>query len=281
MPEENEMNITHSKGVSTILTTQPDTALFFACIKERKESHWPCRKRFTAADAENEAAKVADLPVTGGVLFGEIWAKRSRGYLCSLEERVLKHWHFGRLALLGNSAHKVLYIFCPRSKVKLKTKCQLSPVGAHGGNCAVESAAALANELNQSWMSQNGPPSKEDIQAIFESYQKSRESRVHMIYDSVRLSTRLGTFDTYAKRFLALYVLPWKNGAAAISALLKDAPKADFMAVPERSRGFSDTLDDIDLVKSRGRRNWAMIAYIGIAGLTYAMLFAFQRVLIQ
>lgn len=121
--EENEMNVTHGKGVSTVLTTQPDTALFFACIKERNKSQWPCRKHFTAADADKEAAQLGDLPVTDNVLFGELWAKRSRGYLCSLEEGILKHWHFGRIALLGDSAHKVWSILRSRSKLELNTIC--------------------------------------------------------------------------------------------------------------------------------------------------------------
>ena len=115
------MNVTHSKGVSTVLTTQPNTALFFVCIKERNKSQWPCRKQFTAADAEKEAAKVGDLPVTDNVLFGELWDKRSWGYLCSLEEGILKHWHFGRIALLGDSAHKVWNVLRSRSNLELNT----------------------------------------------------------------------------------------------------------------------------------------------------------------
>ena len=105
-----------------------------------------------------------------------------------------------------------------------------------------------------------------------------------MIYDFVHLSTRLGTFDTYAKRCLALYILPWKDGSAAISALLKDAPKVDFIAVPERSKGFSDSPDGIGLEKPKARTletNWTMMAYIGMAGLACAMICALKSGLLH
>lgn len=107
---------------------------------------------------------------------------------------------------------------------------------------------------------------------------------MHMIYDFVHLSTRLGTFDTYAKRFFALYILPWKDGSAAISALLKDAPKVNFIAVPERSKGFSDFEDGIGLRKPQGgalETYWAMMAYIGTTGLACAMICALRSVLLH
>lgn len=59
------------------------------------------------AEAEEEALKLMDMPVTKTVLFGEIWINRTQGYLCPLEEGVLDHWFFDRIALLGDSAHKV------------------------------------------------------------------------------------------------------------------------------------------------------------------------------
>lgn len=70
-------------------------------------SHWPHIYRFTEEDATREAAKIADRPVTANVLFGEIWMKRTRGYLTSLEEGIFEHWYFDRTVLVGDSAHKV------------------------------------------------------------------------------------------------------------------------------------------------------------------------------
>ena len=90
-----------------VIVSQPGQTLFFVCIKEPEVSHWPQRSRFSENDAENEAAKIADRPITANCLFGEIWMKRTRGYLTSLEEGVFEHWFFNRIVLVGDSAHKV------------------------------------------------------------------------------------------------------------------------------------------------------------------------------
>lgn len=90
-----------------LIVTQPQRSLFFVCIRRENTFHWPIRSKFTAADAEAEAAKIADMPVTSHTLFGEVWARRTRGYLCSLEEGVYEHWYANRIVLVGDAAHKV------------------------------------------------------------------------------------------------------------------------------------------------------------------------------
>lgn len=97
----------HNQGFSFLIITQPGRTFFFVFIKLPKVIHWPERARFTAEDAEREAAKLFDLPISQTVLFGELWQKRIRGQLIALEEVVFDHWHFGRIAILGDSAHKV------------------------------------------------------------------------------------------------------------------------------------------------------------------------------
>ena len=98
-----------NQGVYMFVVSQPGQTLFFVCIRESRVSHWPQGSRFTKEDAEKEAAKIADRPVTSLVLFGEIWMKRTHGYLTSLEEGVFEHWFYGRTVLVGDSAHKVSY----------------------------------------------------------------------------------------------------------------------------------------------------------------------------
>lgn len=58
---------------------------------------------------EAEAASMLDQSVNKeeGVVFGDIWAKRERTYLCRVEEGVQRHWSFGRMVLVGDAAHKV------------------------------------------------------------------------------------------------------------------------------------------------------------------------------
>ena len=97
----------HNQGFSFLIITQPGRTFFFVFIKLPKVVRWPNRFRYTAEDADREAAKLMDLPVTESVMFGEIWKRRLRGQLIPLEEVVFDHWHHNRIAILGDSAHKV------------------------------------------------------------------------------------------------------------------------------------------------------------------------------
>lgn len=97
----------HNKGFSFLIITQPGRTFFFVFIKLPEVVRWPSRPKFTQEDAEREAAKLAELPVTESLLFGEIWKNRIRGQLIPLEEVVFDHWHYGRTVLLGDSVHKV------------------------------------------------------------------------------------------------------------------------------------------------------------------------------
>ena len=101
------MTITQHQGFSLMCTTQRDQIFFFVFIKLPKAIHWPDRKRYSAEEAEAEAAKYVDLPVADGIRFGQLWKQRVRGHLYCLEEGIFKLWHHERIVLVGDSAHKV------------------------------------------------------------------------------------------------------------------------------------------------------------------------------
>ena len=101
------MTCVHNQGYSFLILTQPDKVFFFVFFRLKSPFTWPKRERFTNEDAENAAAKVADHPISDTTVFGELWKNRVRGSLISLEEGILEHWHFGRIVLAGDSAHKV------------------------------------------------------------------------------------------------------------------------------------------------------------------------------
>ena len=101
------MTCVHNQGYSFLILTQPDKVFYFVFIRFKVSFAWPKHERFTIEDAEAAAAEVADHPISDTLVFGELWKKRTRGSLISLEEGILKHWHFGRIVLAGDSAHKV------------------------------------------------------------------------------------------------------------------------------------------------------------------------------
>ena len=101
------MTVIHNDGFSFLVITQPGKIFFFVFIKLKEPHRWPSKLSYTKEDAEAEAEKLVDLPVTEHLLFGEIWKKRLRGQLIPIEEGIFEHWHFGRTVLVGDSAHKV------------------------------------------------------------------------------------------------------------------------------------------------------------------------------
>lgn len=109
------MTCVHNKGYSFLILTQPDKVFFFVFFRLSQAFTWPTRKRFTPADADSAAARVADHPVSESMVFGELWAQRTRGSLISLEEGILGHWHFGRIVLAGDAVHKVRTFIFPSS----------------------------------------------------------------------------------------------------------------------------------------------------------------------
>lgn len=102
-----DMHITYGSGHTLQIVTQPNSTFFLVYQKVAQPIRGSTRITYTQEDADREAAKFADSPVTENVLFGEIYKKRLRGQLANLEEVVFDHWHHGRLAILGDAAHKV------------------------------------------------------------------------------------------------------------------------------------------------------------------------------
>lgn len=68
------------------------------------------RQRYTTKDAEELAQLISDKPVTNKVVFSDIWERRPRASVISLEEGVMEHWHHDRICLVGDAVHKVSYI---------------------------------------------------------------------------------------------------------------------------------------------------------------------------
>lgn len=104
---ERDMTVVHNSRYSFLALTQPDRTFFFVFFRLEKPFTWPNRERYTEEDAEKQAASVADHAVAPTMVFDELWKKRYRGALISVEEGVLAHWYHGRIALAGDCAHKV------------------------------------------------------------------------------------------------------------------------------------------------------------------------------
>ncbi|RJE23607.1 hypothetical protein PHISCL_04063 [Aspergillus sclerotialis] len=114
---------------------------------------------YDIADIEEVCQAVGHLHLTPTVKFGDIYANRSSVQKTTLEEGLAEHWHANRMVVVGDAAHKMV------------------PHAAMGANQAIESAAALANELqklgqvNEGWTTAT-------IATALEKYTQARRDRV-------------------------------------------------------------------------------------------------------
>lgn len=82
--------------------------LYWFVVQKLEE---PCaymtRPRFTAADTARAAESLRDYCFYKEFTFGQIWDGVETSSMTMLEEHLLDTWHYGRMVLVGDSAHKV------------------------------------------------------------------------------------------------------------------------------------------------------------------------------
>jgi 2-polyprenyl-6-methoxyphenol hydroxylase-like FAD-dependent oxidoreductase len=182
-----DMTCVSNDRFSFLFLTQPDGIYFTVAFKlpDGKAVKYPNRLRFTDAEAEAKAAEVADCPISDNLVFGDVWKTKIRGQLVSLEEGILSHWSFGRIALVGDAVHKV------------------TPNAALGGNLAMEGAVRLANELYTLVNSHpNKKPSDTELTLAFERYRNLHKPRVHELFNVSWMMTRMQAWDGWFMYFL-------------------------------------------------------------------------------
>ncbi|EFQ99799.1 FAD binding domain-containing protein [Nannizzia gypsea CBS 118893] len=206
------------RGLSFLILTQPDQTYFFVNWKMPQKMRWPTKAKWSAEETERAAASIVDIPISESAVFGELWKHKKRAHLIGLEEGTFDHWHFGRIALVGDSVHKV------------------TPNFALGANCALESSVALINGINRLYKSlePGKRPSKAAISAMFQRYQEERKPRMRIASDASALLTRLQACDGNLNHFIMRYIFPVQGQASyadKLASLCCSAPKFDFLPV--------------------------------------------------
>lgn len=94
---------------SNIVIASTNNRIFwFVVFKHNRKYAYPNIPRFTTQEAISiMELKAMDLRVTKQTGMRDIWGKRTKFAMVSLEEMVLKQWHEGRIVLLGDAVHKV------------------------------------------------------------------------------------------------------------------------------------------------------------------------------
>ncbi|KAI8649157.1 hypothetical protein NCS57_01451900 [Fusarium keratoplasticum] len=132
------------------------------------------RTHFGQNDAEDAAKPWLRVPVANSVTFGDLWNSKSAGGSANFDEGVLRWWHWGRMVLVGDAAHK------------------MNPVRGAGACCGIEDAITLVNVLKRVLRSSPNP-SERDLRQTFIAYQGAREPAARLWMDISRVSLDLST----------------------------------------------------------------------------------------
>ncbi|KAJ5584992.1 uncharacterized protein N7459_004792 [Penicillium hispanicum] len=115
--------------VSLLIFTGRDSVYWFLFHDLKRVINYDKPERFSEEHIDVIYRQVADTPITDGVKFSRVYARKRTAVTTALEEGITGLFSHGRLFVLGDSAHKMV------------------PHAAMGANQAIESAAAFVNVL--------------------------------------------------------------------------------------------------------------------------------------
>lgn len=188
------VDVTYTKHTSTFCITGKDHKVYWFMFqkldKVRKGDEIP---KYTREDADAFAKELShyNIQPKGEIIFADIWANRMSYTLVALEEAEYKKWTWGRMACLGDSIHK------------------MTPNAGHGGNAAIESAAAIANSVKAMLdKAHGGHPTYEQVTTCLADYQKVREKRTSEIMKLANKLTRIQAVKTIGDYLFAHHIGP-------------------------------------------------------------------------
>ena len=104
----NEQGFTTGYGKSMLAVSGPAGRLYwFLFVRLPEVKYGKQIPRYSKEDEARFVEENASMKVRENLNFGQIYAKRVRSGLTPLHEVVFKKWFFGRIFLMGDSAHKV------------------------------------------------------------------------------------------------------------------------------------------------------------------------------
>ncbi|OJD33163.1 fad binding domain-containing protein [Diplodia corticola] len=176
---------------------------------------------------EDEAATVRqhrDDAITPTVNFDALYKRKLMSVCTPVHEYVLGTWHSPRCMVVGDAVHK------------------FNPIIGLGGMSAIETCAALTNNLHallQSHASSSSPIPSSAIAAAFAATQSLRQPRAAALVAVSRQTQHRFAMETLPLRLLNRYVYPGMGAAAALRLLSEAYPGAVSLAtlpVPQKPR---------------------------------------------
>lgn len=219
----NDMVETHFRTFNLHYIAGPELTYWFIYIP--RETPSSARTYYSQEDAEKVAQQYAHIRLSPDNLsqFSELWATRRRAALVDLEEGILNTWYQGRVALLGDSCHK------------------MTPNLAFGANNSIESGVALVNNLRklQARLGDNAPTTSQ-VAETFAAYQQARFGRAKWCVNQTGMYTQFASWSNWVNELLGRYVVPYLGRFITdnvFAALPRDGLVLDFATEADHKSG--------------------------------------------
>lgn len=178
-----------SHGLIQILTGKEK--MWFV-VYERLQSPTTKRITYSQQDADAFAKRFYDMHASDQLIFEEIYERRLASTLTNTQEGTANSWHFGRIVLVGDAAHKV------------------TPTLGLGFNSGAQDVAVLTNCLRELLYYSKTPDSM-SIQKCFAGYQLNRQAITKEMLNLSKLATRMCIWQTRAWRLADYCISPQLN----------------------------------------------------------------------
>ncbi|THC93325.1 hypothetical protein EYZ11_007181 [Aspergillus tanneri] len=217
---EGTVDTVFDDGRSMLVITGKHVRVFWFYHEKLRKVYYTDAKdfpRYSQADAENLAPKNAWRPITETVTLGDLWENRVTYTLVPLEEALFNMWSWGRIATVGDNSHK------------------MTPNTGQAGNNAIESAAALANQLQR--LHDEGPITSQTIKSALCKWQEKRQARVNATVKEAAMVCRLQALDSRMAPFVMNYVVPnaTESLLRLVTGTLIGAEIIEYLPVPDQS----------------------------------------------
>ncbi|KAK1462251.1 hypothetical protein CMEL01_14218 [Colletotrichum melonis] len=212
--------------------------------------------RYTEREVEETVATFSNEYILPGVQMSELIRYKVSVSMTPLVEHVYSTWHVGRATTVGDSCHK------------------FHPIGGHGGNAAIETAACLTNLLVENLKaSSTGRLTTYQLNDVFSRVQATRHQRSIDIMKYSHSQQLTEALDSGFRRFTAYYLLPLidkEDVTFNFSCQIPASEKLNMLPIrrEEKLVPFKDDL--LREPKTRGPLKWLFIfLYVSLAVTVY------------
>ncbi|KAL4914357.1 hypothetical protein BDW62DRAFT_204624 [Aspergillus aurantiobrunneus] len=198
---------------------------WFVVDKLDRRYQYPETPEYSTADAVRFCEGLESVQIWEGVRFGAVFKARTSLSTALVEENVFQTWYHGRIVCIGDSVNKT------------------SPNAGLGASMALESAAALANQLHQLVSRSNrGSPSDKEVKAMLREYRRSHYERCKVVGLASHSAIRAHTRDTMFKRLIGPLFMTSERMALLFQSMIAErGAKLEFLPEPKQGKAWGRT----------------------------------------